>query len=252
MGSSILVDRLSLDFPIYHGDARSLKKLMLSTASGRFGQDTQKRVVVQALRDISFSLAPGDKLALVGSNGAGKTTLLRCLAGIYEPNVGRVSTRGRLSALLDVSLGMNPDMTGRENILLRGRYLGIDRAAIARMQDDVASFTELGEFLELPVKLYSSGMSLRLAFAMATSSRPDILLMDEWLLAGDAKFVEKAHARIEAFVSGADIVVMSTHNDSIVRQWATRVLYLDQGRIVRDGPANEVLDEYLSKTTETV
>jgi lipopolysaccharide transport system ATP-binding protein len=245
--AAIDIDHVSIDFPIYHGSSRSLKKTMLAAASGRIGQDRQQRVVVQALRDISFNLRPGDRLALVGGNGAGKTTLLRVLAGIYEPNRGHVHIEGKVSTLLDAGLGMNVDLSGRENIALRGLYNGMSKAEIDALADDVAAFAELGEFLELPVRFYSSGMVVRLAFAMATAIHPQVLLMDEWMLAGDANFLDKARARIEAFVSKAEILVLSTHVESIVLKWATRVIWLDQGRVIADGPAEEVMASYLGR-----
>lgn len=244
----IQVDDVSVAFPLYHGDSRSLKKIVFATASGRLARDRQQRVIVQALRDISFSLQAGDRLALVGRNGAGKTTLLRALAGIYEPQSGHIRLEGRVSTLLDSSLGMNVDMTGEENVTLRGLYNGMTRAEISRMAEDVADFAELGEFFRLPVKFYSSGMTLRLAFGMATSVHPQILLMDEWMLAGDANFLDKARSRVDAFVRKAEILVLSTHNDDVVRKWATRVIWLDQGRIVQDGTADEVLASYLGQT----
>ncbi len=242
----IEVENVSINFPLYHGNARSLKKTVLAAASGRVGSDRQNRVVVQALRDISFTLRPGDRLALVGGNGAGKTTLLRALSGIYEPIAGRLYIEGDVGALLDANLGMNMDLSGRENIMLRGLYNQMPKAAIARMAEDVAEFAELGEFLELPVRFYSSGMTVRLAFAMATAIRPQILLMDEWFLAGDAAFMEKARARLETLVREAKILVLSTHMEAVVRSWATRVIWLDHGRIREDGGVEEVLGHYLS------
>ena len=245
--ASIDIEHVSIDFPIYHGGSRSLKKTMLAAASGRIGQDRQQRVVVQALRDVSFKLRPGDRLALVGGNGAGKTTLLRVLAGIYEPVLGHIHIEGKLSTLLDAGLGMNVELSGRENIALRGYYNGMSNAEISRLADDVAEFAELGEFLELPVRFYSSGMVVRLAFAMATAIHPEVLLMDEWMLAGDASFLDKARARIEAFVSKAEILVLSTHIEGIVLKWATRVIWLDQGRVIADGPAEQVMAAYLGR-----
>ncbi len=245
--ASITVTDLSIDFPIYHGEARSLKKMVLKRASGRFAEDRQHRLVIQALRDISFSLKAGDRLALIGNNGAGKTTLLRALAGIYEPQQGLVRLEGRVSSLLDVGLGMNADMSGRENIGLRGLNDGLSRGAIQRMEADVAAFADLGEFMELPVKLYSAGMMLRLAFAMATAVHPEILLMDEWIMAGDADFQAKARARVEAFVNRADILVISSHDVGIVRRWATRVIWLQGGRIVADDAPDPVLTSYLGR-----
>jgi homopolymeric O-antigen transport system ATP-binding protein len=236
---------VSVFFPLYHGSSRSLKKTVAAAASGRLGRDMQQRVVVQALRDISFSLTSGDRLGLIGSNGAGKTTLLRTLAGIFEPVMGHMRIVGSVNSLLDPNLGMNMELTGRENVLLRGLYNQLPRAEIVRLEEDVATFAELGDFMDLPVRTYSSGMVMRLGFAMATTIRPQILLMDEWIMVGDAEFREKAQTRLENMVRGAEILVISTHDVSVVRNWCTRVLWLDQGRIHMDGPPDEVLEAYL-------
>jgi lipopolysaccharide transport system ATP-binding protein len=245
MGALVEADKVCVYFPLYHGNARSLKRVVFSTVAGRVAADGKQRVVVQALRDVSFRLGSGDRLALVGGNGAGKTTLLRTLAGIYEPQIGRVLVRGSMNALLDPNLGMNPELTGRENIMLRGRYNGLPVAAIRRLEEDVAEFAELGDFLDLPVRIYSSGMVVRLGFAMATAIKPQVLLMDEWFLAGDAAFMEKARARLEDMVRGAEILVLSTHAIPVVQSWCTRVIWLDQGQVRADGPADEVLEAYL-------
>jgi len=245
---SIEVAGVSIDFPLYHGSARSLKKTVMAAASrGRFGEDTQHRVVVQALRDISFRLGPGERLGLIGTNGAGKTTLLRTLAGIYEPVQGRIHVRGRLTALLDPNLAMNSDLTGRENIMLRGLFNGLSQAEIRRLEEDVQQFAELGEFMDLPLRIYSAGMVIRLGFALTTAIRPRVLLMDEWFLAGDLSFMRKARARLEDMVRGAEILVLSSHQHGIVADWCTRVIWLDQGRIRADGDATGVLEQYLGK-----
>ncbi len=246
----VMIEGVSVSFPLYHGNARSLKKKMFAAASGRLGQDRQKRVVVEALRNISFSLRGGDRLGLVGNNGAGKTTLLRTLAGIYEPASGQVRVEGSLNALLDASLGMNVDLTGRENIMLRGLYNGMPRSALAQLEADVTAFAGLSDFIDLPVRIYSSGMVVRLGFALATAIRPQILLMDEWILAGDAQFLDRARLRLETMVRGADILVLSTHDSTIVRTWCSRVLWLDEGRIRADGPPDEVLEQYLGHPLE--
>ena len=240
-------ENVSVLFPLYHGSSRSLKKMVVAAASGRLAKDQQQRVVVRALSDITLRLVSGDRLGLVGSNGAGKTTLLRVLAGIYEPVAGRLRIRGSLNALLDPSLGMNMDLTGRENILLRGLYNGLPRSALPRLEEDVAEFAELSDFLDLPVKIYSAGMIVRLGFALATAIKPQILLMDEWFLAGDANFMEKARLRLEAMVRGADILVLSSHQSEVIRDWCTRVMWLDQGKIIADGRPDEVLDRYLGR-----
>src|SRR5208283_3926002 len=153
--------------------------------------------------------------------------------------------QGRITALLNTQLGMNLDLTGRENILLRGLYDGLTRPQLAHLADDVGSFADLGDFINLPVRIYSSGMMVRLAFALATAIRPQILLMDEWILAGDAAFLERARGRLEDMVRGAEILVLSTHDASVVRAWCSRVIWLDQGRVREDGPAEMVLDNYM-------
>ena len=246
--ASLTVSDLSVDFPIYHGNSRSLKKHVFARASGRLQQDDKSRVVVNALRDISLDLRSGDRLGLIGGNGAGKTTLLRTLAGIYEPVQGRIEINGRIGALLDPNLGMNSELTGRENIVLRGLYNGFPRSEIEQLESDVEAFAELGEFLDLPMRFYSAGMTVRLGFALATAIRPEVLLMDEWFLAGDAAFMEKATIRLESVVNQAEILVLSSHSPGVILNWSTRVIRMDHGRIVDDGPPQEVMDRYLGTT----
>ena len=238
---------ISVDFPLYHSDNRSLKKTIFGTAKSRFGQDHKNRPVVQAVRDVSFTLHAGDRLGLIGLNGSGKTTLLRALSGIYQPTSGSLSIEGQLTSLLDPGQGMNMDMTGRENIRLRGYFLGLPKPEISRLEADVEDFSELGEFLDLPVRNYSSGMVVRLAFSMATAVHPEILLMDEWILAGDAAFMDKAKNRIEGIVRNADILVLASHSAGILAEWCNRLIWMDQGRIRADGKPMAVLSEYLTK-----
>ncbi len=247
--ANVLAENVSVDFPIYHGNSRSLKRTVFAAASGRLQEDAKHRIVVSALRDVSLELRSGDRLGLIGGNGAGKTTLLRTLAGIYEPVGGRVVVEGRIGALLDPTLGMNNELTGRENIALRGLYNGLGREAIARLEEDVETFAELGDFLDLPMRFYSAGMIVRLGFALATAIHPEVLLMDEWLLAGDAAFMEKAAARLEAVVRKADILVLSSHVPNIVLDWSTRVICMHSGRVVDDGAPQEVMDRYLRGAT---
>jgi lipopolysaccharide transport system ATP-binding protein len=245
--ASMVADKVSVDFPLYHGSARSLKKTVFARAAGRLGEDSHHRTVVQALRDISFSLGTGDRLGLIGTNGAGKTTLLRTLAGIYEPTAGRVMVEGSINALLDTQLGMNPELTGRENILLRGLYSGLARPRIRQLEEDVQEFAELGAFMDLPVRVYSSGMVVRLGFGLATAINPQVLLMDEWFLAGDARFIAKARERLESVVQGAEILVLSSHQNDAIREWCTRLIWLDHGRVRADGPVEDVLGAYLGQ-----
>ena len=251
-GASVSVQGLHVDFPIYHGNSRSLKQTVLKAAAtrvpgahaGRLQPDRRNRVVVQALRDVSFQLRSGERLGLVGVNGAGKTTLLRVLAGIYEPVRGRIAVEGTMGALLDPNLGMNAELTGRENIALRGLYNGMARPAIRALEDDVQAFADLGDFLDLPVRFYSSGMVVRLGFALATAIHPQVLLMDEWLLAGDASFMQRAQERLAGMVQGAEILVLSSHMPGMIESWCTRALWMDQGRVRLDGTPGEVLAAY--------
>ncbi len=243
--ASITVNNASILFPLYHSNSRSLKKTMVAAASGRVAANAGNRVVVQALRDIDLKLGSGDRLGLIGTNGAGKTTLLRMLAGIYEPVMGSVHIRGSVNALLDPNLGMNQDLSGRENIRLRGLYNNLSPAGLRMLEEDVREFAQLGDFMELPMRIYSSGMVLRLGFALATAIKPQILLMDEWFLAGDADFLVRARDRLEDMVRGAEILVLSSHQNSVVMEWCSRVLWMKDGRIHADGEPRDIIEQYL-------
>ena len=239
-----LVD-VSVSFPIYHGTSRSLKKsLMYRTSGGRIAHDANHRVVVEALRKISVSLKESDRLALIGSNGAGKTTLLRVMAGVYEPTNGHVTVNGRISSIFDIGIGIDPELDGYENIRLRGLLLQLPRAEIEQKLQDIADFTELGDYLHMPVRTYSSGMMMRLTFAVSTCFVPEIVLMDEWILAADLHFLSKAQKRIEEFIDKSSIFVLATHNLDLMRQWCTKALWLENGRTKSLGPIDEVIDAY--------
>jgi ABC-2 type transport system ATP-binding protein len=242
--ASIELDQVSVSFPIYSAGNRSFKNAMIAaTTGGRVGNES-KHVVVQALDQVSYTFEQGDRVGLVGHNGAGKSTLLRVLAGIFEPREGRISINGRVTPMFDLSLGIDPESTGYENIILRGLYLGLSRAEISARRDSVAEFTELGPFLELPVRTYSAGMHARLAFAMATCIDPEILLMDEGIGAGDAAFLAKANERLEQFVNRAGILVLASHTDGLVRKICNKAILMEHGRIAASGTAEEVLTLY--------
>lgn len=238
----IRADRITIEFPLYHVGARSLKKRLLAKSPLRLRQDEANRIVVSALRELSFDIGPGERVALIGHNGAGKTTLLRTLAGVYEPVGGRLEVMGSIGTLIDPSAGMDPDSTGRENIVLRGLFRGMAEDECLSMAEEVGRFSGLGEFLDVPIRTYSAGMSVRLSFAVATLMSPEILLMDEWFLAGDEDFQARARERLERLVADADILVIATHDLGVVRHWCTRVIRLSSGRIEADGPVTEVLD----------
>lgn len=241
----IRLDGVSVLFPVYQAGSRSLKKRMLFHGSrGNIGRDARDQIVIAALRDISLAVARGDRVALIGANGAGKTTLLRTMAGIYEPVEGEVRTRGRISPMLDINLGIDVDLNGYENIRLRAALLGLAMTEIEQRLPEIAEFTELGDYLDMPVRTYSTGMMLRLSFAVATCFQPEILLMDESILTGDARFLDKAEARIQRFIQQASALVLASHSLELTKRWCNKGLWLDQGRIRMWGPIEAVIAEY--------
>lgn len=242
---SVSFDDVSIDFPIYSSHGRSLKRsALLLTTGGRFGLSSQDRLVVQSLKAISFSAKRGDRIGLVGRNGAGKTTLLRAIAGVYEPRLGRVTVSGRVASVIDLHVGMDLEATGYENIRLRSLLLGIPREESDDYVASVVEFCELGEFLNLPVRTYSSGMVLRLAFAMATMIVPDILLMDEWIGVGDQSFAERAQQRLKTLVGDAGIFFLASHNRNIILETCNRLFWLEDGELRLEGRPDNVYREY--------
>lgn len=231
--SFIRAQNVVVEFPIYNASHRSLRKsLMRATTGGRVAADAAKRVTVRALDDVSFEFRPGDRVGLIGHNGAGKTTMLRVLAGVYAPVGGSLTVNGRIVSLIDLSLGMDHEATGYENIFLRGIMMGMKPSEIEKKLDAIAEFSELGEdFLNMPTRTYSSGMLLRLAFAVSTSIHADIVLMDEWLSVGDAAFNEKAKERLGQVVENSAILVLASHSPDLVEKMCNRVLTFQHGRI---------------------
>lgn len=237
----------SIEFPIYSGGSRPLKKLLFNTTTqGNIARDARDRITVQALKQINLDIEQGDRLALVGGNGAGKSTLLKILAGIYAPSHGQVHINGRISALLTMSVGFNPDATGRENIINRAMHMDVHPREMRTNIDEIVEFSGLGYYIDMPVRTYSTGMMIRLSFAVAISVLPEILLMDEWLAAGDAAFLKKTHKRVESFVSSSSIMVLASHSMPLLRKWCNRAILLDGGRIVAAGTVAEIEAEYRS------
>jgi len=223
---------VAVNFPIYGAGANSLKKTLASSVTGgRFGKETGVNVV-QALSGINLELKAGDRLGLVGHNGAGKSTLLRALAGVYEPSSGDFVRQGTVSSLIDPSLGIEADATGIENIMLRGLVMGLSKKQIDSLTPEICEFSGLGEYVNMPVRTYSTGMLMRLAFSISTSVQADILLMDEWLSVGDAEFTEKAEQRMKDVVSNAGILVLASHSPDLIAKECNRVIHLEHGRIV--------------------
>ena len=243
--ANIQLESVTVVFPVYNTSTRSLKNRLLHHGTGgRIGRDAGNRLCVRALDNVSLAFEHGERVGLVGCNGAGKTTLLRVLTGAYEPTRGRVWRRGRTASLLNVSLGIDPESTGYENIMLRGLFLGLMPEQVRERMDEIAAFTELGDYLAMPVHTYSIGMRLRLAFAVCTCFEPEILLMDEWLSVGDQSFVEKARRRLEDFVDRARILVIASQNLSLLERICTTGVLLDAGKVKACGPIKEVLQEY--------
>jgi ABC-type polysaccharide/polyol phosphate transport system ATPase subunit len=247
--AELTLENVSVSFPIYHGGSRSLKKSLLFRGSGgHLASDASHRIVVEALRNVSTQIRAGDRVALIGSNGAGKTTLLRVMAGIYEPVTGTVKSCGRISPMFDTGLGIDNEISGYENIRMRGLILGMTPQEIEEQMQDIVDFTELGDYLDIPVRTYSAGMMTRLTFAIATCFAPEILLMDEWIMAGDASFISKARHRIETFVAKASILVLASHSLETCRQFCNKAIWMDQGIIKAAGPINQILDMYSGST----
>jgi lipopolysaccharide transport system ATP-binding protein len=226
---SISVSDLTIRFPVYGVDAKSLKKQIARVAvGGRVGEGTRSTHVT-ALTNLNLELRAGDRLGLIGHNGSGKTTLLRALSGAYEPDEGQIDVHGRIAALLDLNLGIDPTATGIDNIRLRGRIAGLSAKQIEARLDDIGAFTGLGPFLAMPIKTYSAGMQARLAFAAATSVEADVLLMDEWIAVGDAEFQKLAHRRLLDLVERAGILVLASHEIELLRLYCNKVMRLEGG-----------------------
>lgn len=231
--SSITAENMVVEFPIYGAQSRSIKNTaMRAVTGGVLSQDAQDKVVVKALDDISFSWKAGDRIGLVGHNGSGKTTLLRTLTGAYEPSRGKLKIEGSVASMLSITLGMEGDATGIENIYLRGTLIGLKKAELKRLVDEVTEFSELGNYIHMPMRTYSTGMMMRMAFGISTSVTADIVLMDEWLSVGDSDFAEKAEARLQRLVDNAKILVIASHNSALIQKMCNKVMHLEHGKIV--------------------
>ncbi len=227
----ISLQNIAVHFPVYGAGASSFKKtLAASVTGGRMGKETGV-TVVQALTGITFELRDGDRLGLLGHNGAGKSTLLRMLAGIYEPTGGRFVRQGSVASLIDPSLGIESDATGLENIMLRGLVMGLSKKHIDSITPAICEFSGLGQYIDMPVRTYSTGMMMRLAFSISTSIRADILLMDEWLSVGDADFQKKAEERMKEVVSGSGILVLASHSVDLIEKECNKIIRLEHGQM---------------------
>lgn len=242
--SEISIQNLSLKFRLYHDRGISLKEKFANIFRK---PDRQAYSDFWAVKDFSLHIVSGERVGIVGHNGAGKSTLLKTLCRIYEPTTGTIAVRGRIAPLLEIGAGFHPEFTGRENIYLNGAILGYSKREIRAIEHEVIAFAELEEFIDTPVKYYSTGMYMRLAFSLATSMQPDILVLDELFAGGDSSFIVKAKARMHQLIDRASIMIMVSHDANLVRSLCNRVIWMDHGKIVADGAPGVILDRYLAR-----
>jgi ABC-2 type transport system ATP-binding protein len=241
---SIQTDNAWVEFPIFDAKSRSLKKTFLGKAGGTIGRNMSNVLVIEALRDISLSLEVGDRVGLVGHNGAGKSTLLRLLSGIYEPTRGSAVVRGKVAPVFDLGVGMDPEISGYENIIIRGLFLGETRKTMLSKVDEIAEFTELGEYLSMPLRTYSTGMRVRLAMGVVTSIDPEILLLDEGIGAVDADFLKKAQTRLQKLVERSGILVFASHSNEFLARLCKTAIWIDHGEVKMTGGIEDVVRAY--------
>ena len=239
MSISISTHDACVDFPIFDAKTRSLKKAFLGKAGGSIDRNASDVVVVEALKNITMNLKDGDRVGLVGHNGAGKSTLLRLLSGIYEPTRGSANIRGRVAPVFDLGVGMDPEI-----IIIRGLFLGQTRKQMLAKMDEIADFTELGEYLDMPLRTYSTGMRVRVAMGVVTSIDPEILLLDEGIGAVDAEFMKKARHRLQELVKRSGILVFASHSNEFLAQLCDTAMWIDHGQIRQQGGIEDVVRSY--------
>jgi len=254
MKQRIAFRNVTIDFPIYDANARSLKRSLVldkvsnfvsrTSVGGNFHRDRQGVVTVRALDGIDFRLEDGDRVAILGHNGSGKTTMLRVAAGIYEPVTGEVVAHGRVMPLFNMMEGLAPDASGVEMIRVRGSLLGLTEQDMEEKTAEILEFCDLGDYIEMPVRTYSTGMLVRLMFAITTAVESEILIMDEFIGAGDAAFFERAQLRLKKFVGKASVLLLATHNPSVAREWCNKAMLLSHGRLMEFGKVEEVQAAY--------
>ncbi len=241
----IILRNITVDFPVIDASSHSLQLRLLKALGGKL-TSFQNTVVVRAIDGLDLELQDGDRLGLIGHNGSGKTTLLRVLAGVYAPGAGDVSIEGTISSLTDLALGMDLESNGWENIAFRCAFLGMTFEQARQLAPVIAEFSELGEYLDLPTRTYSSGMFMRLAFAISTSIDPEILIIDEVVAAGDSYFIEKAKRRLKQVVDKANILALASHNLEMIEEVCNKVVWMEHGKIRQLGPPAEILPAYRS------
>lgn len=220
-----------VQFPVYSSSQRSFKKVLFAKKVGGGLNNEKGNITVNALNNVSFEVNEGDRVALIGHNGAGKTTLLRVLAEVYHPTSGSLSIKGNVVSLIDMAMGMDSEATGYQNIFIRGILLGLSLKEIKTHVNDIIEFSELGEYINLPVRTYSSGMILRLAFSVISILKPSVLLMDEWLTVGDSAFKNKMGAKLEDMINDTSVLILASHSKEIIRKYCNRYFLLENGAL---------------------
>lgn len=247
---SIVAKHVSIDYPVFGKVAAPKERKRTESVRRAELVRTKSRNVVRAIDDFSIEILQGDRLGIIGLNGSGKSTLLRMFGGIYRPSKGELRVEGRVSSMFNVGLGTRMESTGRRNIYLRGYMRGLTKSEVRSLEEEIIEFSGLGDFIDMPLRSYSSGMVLRLSFAIMTTFDPEILLMDEWIGVGDSQFQEKAANRLRSLVERAGITVLCSHNVGIIKENCQRVIWLDKGRVFCDGSPEEVLPEYIAWKNE--
>jgi ABC-type polysaccharide/polyol phosphate transport system ATPase subunit len=241
----IKAHNLGVTFSIYNSKTRSFRNHLLSAVGGN-AHSHDGTTYVEALRGIDLDIKQGERVAILGHNGSGKSTLLRVLSGVYEPTSGSIESSGSISSLTDICMGMDPENTGYQNIIMRCIFMGMTVKEAKNKVNEIVDFSELHDYIHLPMRTYSTGMYMRLALTIATSSVPDILIMDEMIGTGDSDFIKKAKQRTLEFIQKTKLMVISSHDISIVRELCNRVIWLEKGKIIADGSVKEVTKDYLA------
>lgn len=229
--ASITAKDLTIEYPIFNSSSRSMKKTIVRAATGGRIAGDSRGLSVRAIDGISFSIDAGERIGLMGHNGAGKSTLLRALAGVYTPTSGSLIVEGSVASLLDLSLGMDDELSGYENIFMRSIFMGVPKTVVKKKVDEIIEFSGLGDYIRMPMRTYSSGMRLRLAFSVCTAFRSDIVLMDEWLSVGDSDFKTIAEDRLSEFINKSSILVLASHSVKQVNKICTRIIFMNSGGI---------------------
>lgn len=237
----ISLKNISISFPVMNSNQIFLKNSILNSLIGGSLNHSNNITHIEALKNISLCINSGEKIALVGHNGSGKTTLLRLLSGVYPITTGEAKIQGSINSLIDIHLGINEEFTGRENVKIRSLIMGISKKNYKQFEEEVINFSELGYFIDMPIRTYSAGMKIRLAFAIATSVSSDILIMDEWLFTGDAKFQQKVNKRLSQNIDNSRIFIIATHNNDLILKNCNRAILLEKGKIIDDGNPKQIL-----------